>query len=111
MSPSKARGLNAAFWGSLAAGRGLAIPLATRASPQAMLLADCVGCIFAMLLLCLAPRCAGAECEDAAGQPTAWAATIFFGFSMASVFPTMLTYAERVMPVTGCAAQRKLRTS
>ena len=51
MSPSKARGLNAAFWGSLAAGRGLAIPLATRASPQAMLLADCVGCIFAMLLL------------------------------------------------------------
>ena len=54
MSPSKARGLNAAFWGSLAAGRGLAIPLATRASPQAMLLADFIGCILAMLLLCLA---------------------------------------------------------
>ena len=33
-----------------------------------------------------------------------WLATGLFGLAMASIFPTILTYAERVMPVTGRVA-------
>ena len=40
----------------------------------------------------------------AAGLPLVWLATGLFGLAMASIFPTMLTYAERVMPVTGRVA-------
>ena len=40
----------------------------------------------------------------AAGLPLVWLATGLFGLAMASIFPTILTYAERVMPVTGRVA-------
>lgn len=128
LSPSRARLLNSAFWGALALGRVLAIGIATRVSPVTMLLADFVGCLIAAALLCVAPRCEGATGEGgdvgiggdggdggggggegggdacAAGLPLVWLATGLFGLAMASIFPTMLTYAERVMPVTGRVA-------
>ena len=114
LSASRARLLNSAFWGALALGRLLAIGLATRFSPVAMLLADFAGCLLAAALLCVAPRCEegiggdGGDGGDgdacAAGLPLVWLATGLFGLAMASIFPTMLTYAERVMPVTGRVA-------
>ena len=123
LSASRARLLNSAFWGALALGRVLAIGLATRLSPVAMLLADLAGCLLAAALLCFAPRCEagdvgiggdGGDGGDegdggdgdacAAGLPLVWLATGLFGLAMASIFPTMLTYAERVMPVTGRVA-------
>ena len=91
-----------------------------------MLLADFAGCLLAAALLCVAPPCEGDGGGDggggggggdggggggggdggacAAGLPLVWLATGLFGLAMASIFPTILTYAERVMPVTGRVA-------
>ena len=138
-APSPARALNACFWGAITVGRLVAIPVATRFSPAAMLGADLVGCVVAAAALCLAPRCddggasigggadggdggvgvgggvggvggvgvgggvgdGGDGCPAAAQQPLVWAATVAFGLSMASIFPCVITYAERVISVTG----------
>jgi FHS family Na+ dependent glucose MFS transporter 1 len=100
-TPLQARLLNSGFWGALAAGRLLAIPLSTRFSPRQLLVADFVGSIGAALCFLALP--AGSETEPAT-PALPWATTLFFGLSMASVFPSALTYAERVTPVTGRVA-------
>ena len=83
--------LTSVFWGALTLGRLLSIPLAVRFRPQALLLADLVGCLISVLVVILWP-----------GVPAAtWIGTFGAGFSMASLFPITISFAERHMTITG----------
>jgi FHS family Na+ dependent glucose MFS transporter 1 len=72
-------------------GRLLAIPLARRLRPRTVLLSD--------LLL----ACAGLTLILVGGQVSVavWTGTFLVGLGLASVFPTVLTLAERRMTITG----------
>lgn len=83
--------LTSAFWGALTLGRLLAIPLASRARPRTILLCDLAGCVASVVAILLWPDSFAAT---AAG-------TLGLGLSMASIFPTTLTLAERRMTITG----------
>lgn len=79
------------FWGSFTLGRLLGVPLAARISPGATLFASITGALLSLGLLALQP----------AWLPGLWVGTVGVGLSMASVFPTMFSLAERRMVVTG----------
>ncbi|MCP4537418.1 MAG: MFS transporter [Chloroflexi bacterium] len=83
--------LNSVFWGALTLGRLLAIPIAARVRPRFILLSDLVGCLASVGVILLWPN-----------APTMlWLGTFGLGFSMASIFPTMISLAERRMTITG----------
>jgi FHS family Na+ dependent glucose MFS transporter 1 len=89
--PTTAAYLTSAFWGALTVGRLVAIPLATRYRPRSILLVDLVGCLVSVGILLLWP-----------GSPAAiWLGSLGLGLSMASIFPTAITLAERRVPITG----------
>jgi FHS family Na+ dependent glucose MFS transporter 1 len=83
--------LTSIFWGALTVGRLISIPLALRFRPRTVLLWDMIGCLVSMVILL-----AGSE---------SWLATSIgaagLGLSMASVFPTTISLAERRVTVTG----------
>jgi len=79
------------FWGALTVGRLLSIPVATHFSPQQVLYADLLGCMVCVLLLVLWPTV----------QFVTLAGIFGAGLAMASMFPTMLSFAERRMAITG----------
>ncbi len=83
--------LTSAFWGALTAGRLLAIPLTIRFRPRYILLGDLVGGLVSMGILLLWPT----------SLALTWLATIGMGLAMASIFPTVISMAERRMTVTG----------
>lgn len=83
--------LNSAFWGGLTVGRLLAIPIAVRVRPRYILLGDVMGCIASVGLILAWPSSLAAV----------WLGTLGVGLTMASIFPTMLSLAERRMTVTG----------
>jgi FHS family Na+ dependent glucose MFS transporter 1 len=83
--------LTAAFWGSLTAGRLLAVALATRLRPSTMMLASLAGCVASAGLIVL----------DASSVVLMWMGTCGLGFAMASVFPTILVFAEGRIRITG----------
>lgn len=83
--------LTSLFWGTFTVGRLLAIPLASRLRPRAILIGD-LGMALASVALILAwPQ----------AQVALWLGTAGVGLSLASVFPTALTLAERRMAITG----------
>ena len=83
--------LTSVFWGALTLGRLLSIPLAARLRPRTLLFADLVGCLLSVLVVIAWP-----------GAPAAlWIGTFGAGFSMASLFPTMISFAGRHMTTTG----------
>lgn len=79
------------FWGSFTIGRLLAIPLAAKLKPRTVLLADLIGCFLSLTLMLLAPTSFTAVLIG----------TIGIGFSMASIFPTAMTFAGRRVQITG----------
>ena len=83
--------LTSVFWGALTIGRLLAVPIATRIRPRALLLMDLLGCIACLI------------CMIALWQSNRvlWIGTIALGLSMASFFPTTLAYAARHLAVRG----------
>jgi FHS family Na+ dependent glucose MFS transporter 1 len=83
--------LTSVFWGVLAGGRLLSIPLTKRFSPRAMLVADWLGCLISVGVMVLFREASLAV----------WLGTVGVGFSMASIFPMMLSFAERRMAITG----------
>ena len=89
-SETTARLVNSAFWGGLVVGRLVAIPLAMRFSPSAMLLLDLAGGVSSIALLILLPD----------SIPALWIGTIGFGFFVASMIPSSFNLAERRMPIT-----------
>ncbi len=90
-SETAAAYLTSAFWGSLTAGRLLAIPLAARLRPRSVLLMDLAGCIISLGLILLWPNSLAAV----------WVGAIGTGLAMASIFPTTLSLAESRLHITG----------
>ncbi len=85
-----ARVLNSVYWGALAIGRLVAIPLATKLLPRTMLLLDLIGATISIAIVLLFPN----------WEPALWIGTFGFGFSIASFFATVLNFAERRMPIS-----------
>ncbi|MFN0119207.1 MAG: MFS transporter [Blastocatellia bacterium] len=83
--------LNSAFWGSLTAGRLLAIPLSARLRPRHILTADLCGGLLSVALM-FAFQHSGLAL---------WIATCGLGLSLASIFPTTLLFAQRRMRLSG----------
>ncbi|MFQ5421686.1 MAG: MFS transporter, partial [Anaerolineae bacterium] len=83
--------LTSAFWGALTVGRLLSIPIATYLRPRTVLFADLLAAMAGMLVLLLWPH-----------SPIAlWISVITFGVAIASIFPTILSFAGRRMTITG----------
>ncbi len=83
--------LTSIFWGAITLGRLASIPIAAHVRPLMILSVDLVGSMVAISLLYLFPQ----------SRLVLWAGTIFLGLSLASIFPTMLSFAGRRMPLTG----------
>jgi len=83
--------LNSGFWGAFTLSRLLSIPLATRLRPRKMMTIDIVGCLLSVGMILLWPHSALAL----------WIGAIGVGASMASIFPTTLSMAERRLNITG----------
>lgn len=83
------------FWGSFAAARFLAIPIAIKVSCRNMLLGDLGVCFLASVLLV-----AGADRMES----LLWTGVGVLGVGMASVLPTSLAWLERHMRVTNRTA-------
>lgn len=83
--------LTSAFWGGLTLGRLGSIPIAVRYRPRTILLVDLLGCLLSLSIILLWHDSLAAV----------WIGTIGVGLSMASIFPTALSLAERRMILTG----------
>jgi FHS family Na+ dependent glucose MFS transporter 1 len=83
--------LTSAFWGSFTIGRLIGIPVAARTAPMKILFVDLIGCLLALGLII-----AGAQ-----SQTALWAGTILLGLFMASVFPTIMTFADSKLHLSG----------
>jgi len=83
--------LTSSYWGAFTLSRLFSIPLAAKLKPKTILIADVVGMFAGLGLVLLFP-----------GQINLlWMGTIILGFSVASLFPTMLTFVESMVPMTG----------
>ncbi|KAK1888856.1 Sodium-dependent glucose transporter 1 [Dissostichus eleginoides] len=94
MHQSQAAGLNSLFWAAFAACRGLAIFFAACMYPGTMILLSLVGSTLSSLLLCLFSR----------EQVAVWACTGLYGASMATIFPSGISWLEQYTTVTGNTA-------
>jgi FHS family Na+ dependent glucose MFS transporter 1 len=83
--------LNSVFWGTFTLGRLIAIPISLRLSTRRYLFADFVlGMAGALILLAL-PQFAWAI----------WFGVGLVGLAIASIFPVLMSYAERNLTITG----------
>lgn len=83
--------LTSIFWGSLTAGRLIGVPIAARLRPRTILLADLMGCFISI----------GIALLWSTSLAAITVASVCIGLSMASIYPTALTFAERRMKITG----------
>ena len=83
--------LNSAFWAALTMGRLLSIPIATRLQPRTVLLGDLLGGVLSMTIILLWPH----------SHLALWVGTLGLGLTIASIFPTALSFAGRRMTITG----------
>ncbi len=90
MTPANAASLVSVFWLSFTLARGLSIPMA-RLRPSVVLFGDLVACLVGVSSFVIWPDSSAAL----------WIGAIVFGFGMASVFPTTVTLAGSVLPITG----------
>lgn len=88
---STAAYLTSIFWASLTLGRLISIPIAARLRARAILFVDLAGCLVSLGFMLLVPN----------STIVVWVGTIGLGLFMASVFPTILTLAERNTNVSG----------
>lgn len=83
--------LTSVFWGALTLGRLMAIPIAARFRPRAIMLVNLAGCLLCVGLALVFPTSAF----------ILWVSAMGAGLSMASIFPTLMNLAGRRMRVTG----------
>jgi MFS transporter, FHS family, Na+ dependent glucose transporter 1 len=90
LTAANAAYLASAFWGFFTLARALSIPMA-RLRPSVVLYGELTACLVGSVSLLLWPE----------STPVLWLGTILFGFGMAAVFPTTVTYASSLMSITG----------
>jgi fucose permease len=83
--------LTSVFWGAITVGRIIAIPFATRVRPSSILLVALSGCLLSVGLVLVWPH----------SQAAIWAGAIGLGLFMAAIFPTVLLWAARRIPLSG----------
>jgi FHS family Na+ dependent glucose MFS transporter 1 len=83
--------LTSAFWGALTLGRLIGIPISARFRPRSILLVDLLGCVASVTIIL----------AFSASTTMVWVGAAGLGFSMASIFPTVLSWAERRMTMSG----------
>jgi FHS family Na+ dependent glucose MFS transporter 1 len=83
--------LTSIYWGALTLGRLAAIPLSTRFRPIQILRADFAGALVSLLAMLVWPESLTAVIITSAG----------LGFALASIYPTTMTFAEKLMPISG----------
>lgn len=90
-TPVTAAYLTSVYWGSLTAGRLASIPLAMRFRPALLLWIDLIGALISISVILIW-----------GSHPTMiWIGSAGLGLSLASMFPTAVSYAGRRMSVTG----------
>ncbi|XP_051731972.1 sodium-dependent glucose transporter 1 isoform X1 [Ctenopharyngodon idella] len=94
MKEAHAAGLNSLFWGTFAAGRGLAIFFAACLRPGSLILLSLVGTTVSSLLLCLFSQ----------NSTMLWTCTALYGVSMSTTFPSGISWVEQYTTVTGRSA-------
>lgn len=72
-------------------GRIFSIPIATRFRPRTILWTDLIGCLVSISLPVFFPQ----------SQWAIWVGAFGFGLFVASIFPTVITWAERRMNMSG----------
>ncbi|XP_039249153.2 sodium-dependent glucose transporter 1B-like [Styela clava] len=90
--------LNSLFWGIFAIGRFCAIFFSKCISPKSMLLLDLLGTAIATVVMAFFPYYAQSA------EWLLWASVALYGWSMASLFPSGITWAEHYITVTEKAA-------
>lgn len=83
--------LTSVFWALFTLGRILSIPLSARYHPRSILMVDLIGCSASLGVILLGQRSFTITLLGAAGM----------GLFAASIFPTMLTFAQRQFTITG----------
>lgn len=84
--------LTSVFWGLFALARGGSILLAAwKLSPGMMMLIDIIGGIGAVVILC----------AYVSSEVVLWIGTAVLGASIASMFPTTISWAEQYIEITG----------
>ena len=83
--------LTSMFWGAFTIGRLVGIPIAVRFRFQNILLADLMGCVCSLMIILI----------WSGSLLALFIGTFGIGFSMASIFPTTISLAERCMTITG----------
>ena len=101
MNEDSAAFLTSAFWGSFALARLASVPLSRYLRPSKMLWLDMAGCLLGSTIL--VSQFTDFNCNEA--NPTKlWAGTVLLGISMASVFPSAISFAEYFVTVSGKVA-------
>ncbi|KAM9154289.1 sodium-dependent glucose transporter 1 isoform 2-T2 [Pangshura tecta] len=94
MKESEAASLNSLFWGAFAACRGLAICFATCLYPGTMILLSVIGSTISSLFLALLSK-----------HPVSlWVGTAVYGASMATIFPSGISWIEQYTTIQGKSA-------
>jgi FHS family Na+ dependent glucose MFS transporter 1 len=83
--------LTSAFWGSITIGRLIGIPFTARIRPRTMLLFSLVGALVSVGIILIWSY----------STIALWVGTIGTGLSMASLFPSTITFAGRRLNITG----------
>jgi FHS family Na+ dependent glucose MFS transporter 1 len=83
--------LTSAFWATFTLGRLLAIPVAFRLRPSAMMSGGLVGCLISLGIILLWSN----------SSLALWLGTVGMGLSMAPIFPTAISFVGRRMSITG----------
>ena len=91
VSEAGARYVNSAFWGAFTLSRLISIPVALRLRPGTILLGGLLGCVGSLDVILLWPD----------SLTALWLGSIGMGISIAPIFPTSISLAERRMAITG----------
>jgi MFS transporter, FHS family, Na+ dependent glucose transporter 1 len=83
--------LTSVYWGAFMLARLVSIPIAARLRPRVILASDLLGCMVSVGLLVVLPE----------SRWAVWVGTFGVGFFVASIFPTVITWSERRMSMSG----------
>lgn len=90
-SAATAAYLTSAFWGAFTLGRLIAIPVAARFKPSAILLGNILACLAGVVMVLIGHN----------STLMLWAGTAIFGFAMGPLFPTTISFASTRIATTG----------